>query len=221
LSKKLKRWVRWNPGDNFTVAKWIETPSDHYTSYRVIVSPVAVLAAGLLYSRHTKDHRKERVPAHDPFDEHSRVTTVPAILDCFEDPRSPYFLNSRAIASNVSRGGRCIPLMGDNRRTLTAGEEIILDAHGIDRTQPSLPEHVRRPAMAVARQVGRTVGLVAGLDFLHDAGQLDTSQFLEFNTFPGFATWNECCNGGAAGATWEEASLQMHRSALHSIAKVS
>lgn len=202
----------------FEIREWVETPSDRYTSYRTITSPVSVLAAGLLYSKHSKgdDRRISRALTTEPITERTNMWGR-SVLNAFEDPRSPYFLNSRDICSNIERGGGCIPLMGSNRRELTSVEKSILSAHGIDPARPALPEFVSRSAMHVATHVGRVTALVIGSDHLQDARQHNVSEFLEVNSGPGLQTWAECWYGGSRELSDSEAIQHMQSSALQSI----
>lgn len=74
-----------------------------------------------------------------------------------------------------------------------------------------MPDGISRQATIVGKHVGKVAGLVLGSDFIND-------RFLEANTGPGTATWNECWNGGARGASDEVAVEQMLTHSLHSIA---
>ncbi|MET0779555.1 MAG: hypothetical protein ABWY71_01840 [Candidatus Saccharimonadales bacterium] len=198
-------------GELYEVRRFIDTPSDHYTSYRVLTSPEDILAAGLLYSTHRKTHPRNLASSRLRSLLFTDRTRPPA----FEDRRSPFYLESRDIRSNIEQGGGCIPLMGDNRRRLSRKEITILEAHGIDPKAPALPERIRRPALVVARKIGRVSGLLAGEDFLDDK-ELKTGWFLEHNSGPGEHTWNECWNGSAKIPA-ALALRQMHDAALDTI----
>jgi hypothetical protein len=221
VHKAVKDHSQWRIAELLTTQEWIETPSTRFTSYRVITSPVSVLAAGLLYSNPTsgKNQPVFHELSRQPITEKSNMWGK-SIMNAFEDPRSPYFLNARDVRSNIELGGGCIPLMGENQRKLTPVEEGLLEAHGIDPAHSALPEHVSRPALVVAGKVGRVAGLAIGSDFLQDAKSLGVSKFLEANTGPGTATWNECWNGGANGVPDEVAIRQMLDRALDSIVAV-
>lgn len=201
--------------EGYEVREFITTPSEHYTSYRVVTSPEGIIAAGLLYSA----HKKNEMQVIQGFNPNYQPITLDtnmwgrSPMTAFEDPRSPLFLQALDARSNVDCGGNCIPLMGENRRKTTVAEEVILEAHGIDPENPMLPERISEPAMSVARKVGRIASLVSGIDFLDDE-QLTTAWFLEHNPLPGTSTWNACWN---AGQSTDQAIREMHDAALNTL----
>lgn len=68
--------ARYSLSDWYEVREFVPTPSNHYTSYRVITSPVGeILAAGLLYSEQSKDRprRIEMELTKPPIDQHTNI----------------------------------------------------------------------------------------------------------------------------------------------------
>lgn len=187
-----------NPSHGFEIREWIPTPSDYYTSYRVITGPTGeVLAAGLLYNNH-KD-LDARIP---PIRQQEPLLRSTSSIDywgksfsaALEDPSSDYYLNSRNICSNIDQGGKCIPLRETPLRPLSSNENDILAAHNIDPDRPVLPDDVAGQAGRVGRWSGKVAGLVIGVDFVQhrDTGE---SYLLDINTGPGETVWLECRGG--------------------------
>ncbi|OGJ45272.1 hypothetical protein A2263_01695 [Candidatus Peregrinibacteria bacterium RIFOXYA2_FULL_33_21] len=99
--------------DRLKVKEFINTPSGHYTSYRVIVSSTGeILAAGLLYSSNTKTSN-DLVISDLPLSELEKPS-MHSLLNYLEIPDSPYFLASKRVISNVAQGGQVIVLNPDN-----------------------------------------------------------------------------------------------------------
>jgi hypothetical protein len=167
----------------------IETPSDRYTSYRVLTTATGdIVASGLLYS-------PEREEGQTPTDTTAVIPDYysPFMMNFLDDPRSPYCLNARDVTSNVHGGGGCIPLdPTDQSRPITPKEQEILDAHGIEGQQA--PGAVRAAAQKIGQHLGGESALVYGIDFMQDTeGNI---WFLEVNTGPGVQVMNEVANGG-------------------------
>lgn len=154
---------------------FIRTPSDHYTSYRTLTTATgSIVAAGLLYSAHKKTDDK----------------LVTAYFLGLSNPDTRFFLGARDVRSNVSQGGRVIPLMGDNRRAITSEEREILAAHGIDPDNPALPEHLQEQSATIAWNHGRVNNMYNGTDFIQsESGEFF---FLEDNADPGSETYRVC-----------------------------
>ena len=179
--------------DFFEFKEFIPTPSNRYTSYRIITSATGeVIAAGLLYSAHTKGEKKTiQVPSDRTWNNPGDLKT-----NGLENPTSPFFLNAIDARSNIQQGGRCIPLLGGERaRRVTSEEEEILVAHGIAPFSIEIPEILAEEAESIGKGIGKFYGLAVGLDFLqnHDTGEF---YFLEANAGPGGQTFLECWFNG-------------------------
>jgi hypothetical protein len=167
--QKYTMYGPYRPGD-IEEREVIETPSDHYTSYRVVATAAGTLvAAGLLYSSHTKNDAKVVVSNRGEL----------------ETDHSETYLASRDIRSNLSCGGNIIPLMGDDRAPVNEEAHDILDAHGIDPYQPELPESIREQASQIAVNHARPTGLFFGFDFMGDGYFIESNSgyTLGLNTY--------------------------------------
>ena len=179
--------------DEFVVKPWVETPTDHYTSYRVTATAAGeVQAAGLLYSRHTKAEERRVIRACQDFGD----PYLAVMVRNFEDPDSPYFLNAKDIRSNIFCGGSMIPLMGDNRQSLQAGEAAILKEHGLSIRDTTPPQDMLEVASAIGRVAGPISDLVLGIDFIQDLE--GNRHVLEVNCRPTGRAYNICHLGGLA-----------------------
>ena len=154
----------------FAVREYVETPSDHFTSYRVVATPQNIVAAGLLYSAHKKSEAK--------------IVNVGSSE--LTSPDSPFYLASRDVRSNVNLGGTVIPLMGEGREYITSEEREILAAHNIDPDNPNVPRTIREQTPSISHIYGRVTDLHYGIDFIGDG------VYLECNSGPGLRTYEAC-----------------------------
>lgn len=173
--------------DNFVVRDYVETPSDRFTSYRVLVGASGtILAAGLAHSGHTiyDDKRVVRdcTETGDP--------KLVFVTSHAEDPASPFFLNAKDVRSNIVRGGSMIPIMGNNRRPITNDEAAILQAHGLDPAMPALPPEIEEPSKIIAADIAPHCDLTLGIDFLQELH--GPHHLLELNTGPGAVVYSDC-----------------------------
>lgn len=197
----------------FEMREAVPTPSDHYTSYRILTAPTGQIIGGsLLYSQHTKSN-----PEYDTVPE-SYGWTRPGdhMLDAFRNPTSPYFLRAKKITSNVNLGGKLIPLVGVGAEEAQDPISIsVLEAHEIDPAHPRIPDELARRAVELGSLFGREHALVLGLDFLQhrDTGEF---YFLEGNPGPGGETFRRCWDPEQAFGTYDT-RVALYRAALHSI----
>lgn len=158
-----------NPNSNyeqlFHVREFIPTPSDRYTSYRVLTTASGdIIAATLHYSAHTKG-TATITKDQRAVDASSLLDTVKATL---ENPESPLYLNAPDVRSNLAVAGKSIPLMGGrNARPITPYEQTVLEAHGIDPHTPRPPSKTASPGItdrsprSPAARYSRRPGLLA------------------------------------------------------------
>lgn len=200
----------------FELREFIPTPSRHFTSYRVLTTPTGeALAAGLLYSGHTDAAGRRVGDVPSRLDQYRSLSANP-----LENPYSPHYLGAADIRSNMQQGGSSIPLMGGDRaRPISAYEAGILEAHGIDPDQPSVPPELLRHAAYIGRTIGKGAGLVAGLDFLQhrDTGDL---YFLEANITPGTQTYANCHYGSRPDISSSQLRREMLFKSLASISRM-
>ncbi|HSX35631.1 MAG TPA: hypothetical protein VLH84_01715 [Patescibacteria group bacterium] len=203
--------------------EFISTPSDRYTSYRVVLGPTGeALAAGLIYSGHTKAFwRPKRIQTQArpslgrtlaSFEDRRRVCAA------FEYPDSPYFLDAKDVRSNMAQGGDCIPLMGDNRRPISDIERRILRAHDIDPDRPALPEGIWRQLPTVSRAIGKGCGLGAGADFVQHATD-GRYPLLEVNHGIELGTYRACWSGGDRSEKDYQSNIALGMRMFDAIAK--
>lgn len=154
--------------------EFITTPGNHYSSYRLIMTAAGtMLAAGLLYSEHSVQSEKPVTSNFDPL----------------ASPYSDFYLEARDIRSNVSQGGRVIPLMGADRQPLQPADYAVLEDHGIDPDRPAVPSGLKEIASTVAQDYGRQTGLLFGVDFLQSVDgpmyllEVNSGYNLGLNTF--------------------------------------
>lgn len=198
-----------NFGAHCEVRSFIETPSDHDTSYRLDVSPTGkVLAAALIYSKHTEDSRP--IIVRDRWDDVEKDTDIYFVKTHFEDPDSPYFLNARSPRSNISAGGNLIPLMGPgSEEPLFPHQMDILETHDINPRAPEVPKDLIEHASFIGEKTGRHLHPLLGIDFLRP-------YVTDINPGPGNRVFAECWNTG----TNPKHNVVAHRlAALASIAE--
>jgi hypothetical protein len=197
-----------NP-NNFEIRRFIETPSDHYTSYRVVVDPNGeMLASALYYSSHSKSGA-ERIIRYDRFSD-SRPGGIPRLIKThLEVPESPFYIGGGDVRSNSACGGKTIPLSGSNPRPITRAEQRILEAHEIDPTHAGAPQRLVEVAQSIGRLVGRHVHLLTAVDFVND-------YYSETNFSPSGGAYAACEMRG--GGTRYERYIAMRRRVLANLA---
>ena len=98
------------------------------------------------------------------------------------DPSSPYYLNSKNITSNVSGGGRVIPLsLGE--KSFNAEDEIMLSLHNINVETLTLPSDIINQCKKIAMHLGSKKGIVLGIDFIYNSRD-NNWYYLETNRNP-------------------------------------
>lgn len=175
----------------FHFKEFVTTPSDRFTSYRIITSSKGdVLFSSLLASSTTKS---QEAFIQSPSAPEDLGQLGSSLLDYLEVPESPLYLRARHFTSNFGMGGSIIPLNPtEHSRPITPEEQAILAAHNIQDQQ--VPQVVIRSAKAIAAHLGPQAGLAFGLDFIQDPK--GTIYFLEANAGPGVQAVNEVENYG-------------------------
>lgn len=157
--------------------EFIETTSSRFTSYRILATATGtILASELLYSRHDKKAGKQDV--------NNTNLQGGLLVDQLRSKRGPYCLYARRFTSNVNRGGKAIPLNGEEGFKPTRKQKEILLSHGISKVV--LPDELASIASTVAKTLGRQIGLVVGEDFIQEEGT-GNFYYLEANNFPSLA----------------------------------
>jgi hypothetical protein len=155
--------------DRLIVSEFIRTPGDRYTSWRLAVTAVGeVMAAGLVYSAHTKTSSQTVVldRLEQSYDPDNMV-----IRSAFEDPaREETYLHSRDIRSNIAAGGAVIPFLDPKRRCsgtkLPEGAREVLRDHGCDTAGSVMPPQLMELGSRIGKALGPYGDVTLGLDFL-------------------------------------------------------
>jgi hypothetical protein len=197
------------------IRPFVETPSDHDTSFRVDVSATGKLvSAALVYSAHTKDLRPVmlRDRWHDLLKDDDEIRFLKIH---FEDPESPYYLNARSPRSNISSGGGLIALMGPGSEAeLTHYQMETLEAHDIDPSDRKVPTSIKEHASFMGRTAGRHLHPVIGVDFLQD--KMQKNWIIDANPGPGVQTYTQCWP--EQGADFRRNFVRMRLAAITTIA---
>lgn len=203
-----------NLGKNaFYFQDFVETPSDRYTSVRVVVTATGhILCSSLLYS----DTKMGEEPTLQIDSENYWIGPGNEMTDALKLPNSPVYLGSKAIFSNRSMGGGGIVLNPDSHSKEASPTEMdILRAHGFDPDEPQLPEELARLSTLIAQRFGKKKGIVLGIDWV--LGKDGTWRYLETNVSPGMKTYLDTHMGGSGSET--DAYLEVYKTALQDIAE--
>lgn len=203
--------------DFFEYHQFIETPSDHFTSYRVLTSASgAILASTLYYSDGKKsdfqprsidgDITKMGQPGDDAF-------------DFLLHPESLAYVGSRSFQSNKTTGGHGIVLDPTSEaKPRSAHENEILAAHGLSTKHPELPEKIRVTSSTIAKTIGPRLGVVVGIDWIQE----DTTgafHYLETNSGPGALAYADAYYERYKHVSERRVSHDMHLVALETLTR--
>jgi hypothetical protein len=160
--------------------EFIDTPSDFYSSYRVLVDGYGhIHYSQLNVSGFEKGiQRIVSNPKHVPI--FGGVQIGDSLFDLLLHPESPLFVNSLDFRSNISRGGNRILLNGD--KNMDPQTRKIIEAHSLDPDNPILPETIRQLTVEIGI-LCRNAFPYVGIDFIQ--GKDGKLYFLESNADPG------------------------------------
>lgn len=147
----------------------IETPTKYQTYMRVLMSTSGdLMGASLKYSKVSEQRRKPG-----------------GILEkYFWDENSEYFLNCRGMFNYYSEGGNISfsqPKYSDEKKS-------ILEAHGIDSNNPTIPSDVLEVASSIAQKCNKELGIMCGIDFILNESD-NKWYYLENQAFPAIEEW--------------------------------
>jgi len=147
----------------------IETPTKYQTYMRLLMSASGdVMGASLKYSKINEAQRKPE----GIFEKY------------FWDESSPYFLNCKGMFNYYSDGGNISlpqPKYSDEKKD-------ILKAHGIDSSNPTIPNDILEVASSIAQKCNRELGIMCGIDFI--LNERDNKwYYLEIQAFPAIEEW--------------------------------
>lgn len=210
--KQLATFRKWmeihGKKDDWIAQEYIETPGSAPTSFRVLVDCTGhIITSQICYGPpNSMNLHKDRGSKEDAENDPSKL---------LENPKSDYFLNAKAIASNYMMvndddstiGGRITLNPFPISHPYNGTEKRIIRAHGLTVDPPlipTLPTKVARIASGVGKALGTKNGkvdeLVLGVDILQRNGTNDF-YFLEANRRPSMAAVRDMF--GSAGSVKE------------------
>lgn len=155
--------------DNVIFQQLIETPTEHKTYMRVLMSASGdVMGASLKYSK----------AKTTPLNEDSMFEPY------FLNPKSSYYLNAKKMFNYYSEGGNIL----FSRDFFLKEEKKILNAHGINPQKTVVPEEVLEVASSIAKNCNKELGIMCGIDFI--LNEYDGKwYYLEIQGFPAIEEW--------------------------------
>lgn len=200
--------------DAFYFQEFVETPSDRYTTVRVMVTATGHILASSLHYSHTQKGQEATLRQDSTRWNPGLGGDLTGFLTL---PNSPVYLDSKAVFSNRAMGGDGIVLNPNgSSKAANAEEQGILEAHNFDPRSPKLPDELARLSSLIAQQYGKRKGLVVGIDWIQ--GEDGKWRYLETNVQPGVKTYIDANMGGQGGET--EASVEIYKTALRDIAEL-
>lgn len=171
---QLKQFPWWD------IEEYIECPGNFYTSYRILADGFGNIHYGQLI-RSAQEKGKKYIPSHRtgpvPIFEYSEPGVL--IYDLLTHQRSPLYLRSKDVVSNVSRGGKRLLLNG--ARFDDKEDREVLKDHDIDPDNPKVPNYLLEKSSKVG-VLNRGTYPYSGVDFIQDrSGKF---YFLEANANP-------------------------------------
>jgi len=157
--------------DFWIFQEYIETPSDFYTSFRILADAYGNIHYGTLL-RSLQPKGVKRVVDRDP-------NPIDHSFTYLHNPESMYCLDTPDIVSNAAQGGIGIHLNG--MRIEDEANRNVAEAHDIDPDNPRIPQQLKDKASKVGILMKRVFPFT-GVDFIYDRDLKDF--FLEANTGP-------------------------------------
>ncbi len=161
---------------DFVMQEFIQTPTEYNTSLRVITSSSGdILCASLKYSKSDLNNSDIKYGLVDRY---------------LSNPESPFYLGSESIISNTVAGGNSILIGKENYSDI---EKEILQAHGIDPNNATVPKDIVEAATNIAVNCRREIGAISGMDFIFD-NKTKKWKYLEQQEYPMMYTYCESYN---------------------------
>lgn len=136
-----------------------DSPSDYNSTFRVTITPGGTIH-GATITRSALPKNSVNATERD----------AGQLLAPLVNPRSPYFINSPRIASNIDGDKSYIGLDFPGRWyelvSPTREDELVLADHGIDPFNPVIPKKVLEAAVGVGRVLGPGIGMHIGIDLI-------------------------------------------------------
>jgi hypothetical protein len=149
--------------------KYIATPSDYYTSFRIVADCLGQVHFGLLTrSLHKKGTEKIKDlqlhrPTKTPEEFIEKATQGgEEVAQLIQNPNSPLYVGSQSIVSNY---GASIDLGMQSHADET--DRVVLEAHGIDPDVAAIPEILYQASSIIGKECRGDYPFV-GVDYLMD-----------------------------------------------------
>lgn len=202
--------------DSYDAQEYINTPSNHFTHYRIFsLGDGTIIGAVLGVSGNKKDQLERKAcPSNYSYEDtlnedfQRKKELIPqnelvAILwgrPIYEHVFSPLYLGLIDVFSNHSNSGTQIALTPTSKsKVATDYEKGILTEHSINPNMPQLPGKLEDMARQVARTFAPHGLLYTGQDWLQD--RKGNFYFLEVNSGPGLEIFNTLHNFGRGNET--------------------
>jgi len=147
----------------------IETPTKYATYIRVLMSASGdVMGASLKYSKVSEQKRE----LQGIFEQY------------FMNENSEYFLNCSTMFNYYSNGGN----ITFTQPKYSSEKQEILEAHGIDPNNPTIPNEILEVASSIVQNCNRELGIICGIDFILNKND-NKWYYLENQAFPAIEEW--------------------------------
>ncbi len=175
--------------EDYHVSEFIDSPSDHYTHFRILTFKDQILVAVLNYSSNKKSDESRMN------EEYGRG--IPGrMLNWTTAPESPMYLGWKQIVSNHVAGSTQIPItLTSDSREITDYERTIIEEHGINPNHPELPTKLVGLAKKVGTLLSKYGSSYLGQDWIMN--RKSNFHFLEVNDAPGMDAFNVTHNHGS------------------------
>ena len=155
--------------DNCIFQQFIETPTEYKTYLRVLMSASGDMMGASLKFSHTSSERNEPNGILENY---------------FWNEKSKYFLNAKKMFNYYSGGENIFfsqPKYSDIKKR-------VLISHGINPSNPVLPEEVYEVSSNIAKKCNAELGIIVGIDFIYNV--IDSKwYYLENQAFPAVEEW--------------------------------
>lgn len=195
------------PDVDYFFERFVDCPGNYYTSYRIVADGFGNIHYAQLHrSDEPKGKKLQSHKSYVPFVEDLVIgNTTDELLT---HPRSPMYLDTEDVVSNISQGGKRILLNGNSVKDAEDCE--VLTAHGIDPDNPHASKLILDWASQIAVEL-RGQYPFFGIDFIQDTS--GNFFFLEANAGPGL-------NPEPLGIQLESSDLEKHIVVLQNMVRM-
>jgi|SRR3989344_1394112 len=174
--------------DDYHISEFIDSPSDHYTHFRILTFRDQILGAVLNYSSNKKS---DETRIDEPYGK-----GIPGYIPNWTTSKeSPMYLGWKSIISNHAAGATQIPItITSESKKITSYEQVILESHGINPSKPELPLRLYNFAKKVGIIFSKQGTSYLGQDWIMDKN--GNFYCLEVNDWSGMDAFNVTHNHG-------------------------